>query len=154
MEFLSIYHNPLLGPISIISIVVALFLLQVFTQYPSFKKTGKFFHEYPANTFLFFAPIYEEVLFRGLIFSGLLVAYPLFVAITITSVLFALWHVRSMYFMSKTKTIYQILYAGVIIGPVFGYITFLTGDIWFAVILHYVNNILAPLIPKGNEVTI
>ncbi len=152
MQFLSIFHNSFLNPITLLCIVVSLFLLQVFTQYSSYGKTGKFFHNYPANTFLFFAPIYEEVLFRGIIFSGLLTVYSVGISVLISSALFGVWHIRSIYFMSKRKTLAQMFYAGIIIGPIFAYLTFLTGDIWLAVILHYINNILAPLIQEKNKV--
>jgi len=48
--------------------------------------------------------------------------------------------------MPKIKVAGQVLYTTVILGPVFAIITIMTGSIWLAVILHFLNNLLAPVL--------
>jgi membrane protease YdiL (CAAX protease family) len=142
-------ENPSLNLVLLLSIVV-LFLLQVFVQYKVFKKKNTFSHNYPVNTFLLFAPIYEEIIFRGFLFFGLVSIFGVLGSALINLFLFSIWHIRSMFYMSFKKVIKQMTWTGLVIGPICLIFTYYTGNIWLAVIFHYLNNILAPLVDKDN----
>ncbi len=145
MNFLTLIQIGPLPPLLQIVLMTLLFVLTVAVQFRIYKKTGSPSHNYPLNTFLFFAPIYEEIIFRGFLLTTFIVLYGTMWAIIITSILFGLWHIRSIFFMSKTKVVMQVLYTGIILGPIFSLITIATGSIWIAVILHFLNNLLAPV---------
>lgn len=137
-----------IGPISPlfqIVIICVIFIAIVLVQYKVFKKIGTFSHNYPPHTLTLFAPIYEEILFRGIILSGLIYMYGTLCAVVITSILFGIWHIRSIFFMSKKKTLSQMIYTSVFLGPIFALLTIYTGSIWSAVILHFLNNLFAPV---------
>lgn len=146
LNFLTLKQIGILSPLVQVMLITLLFVLTVFVQFRVFKNTGRFSHNYPVNTFLFFAPIYEEVIFRGILFATFLTLYGNIGGIIITSVLFGIWHIRSIFFMPKIKVAGQVLYTTVILGPVFAIITIMTGSIWLAVILHFLNNLLAPVL--------
>ena len=147
-EFLSLKQ---LGPISPslqILIICALFFIHTFQIYKDYKKTGKAFGFYPVHPFISLAPIWEEVLFRGLILVGLLSLYSPAVAIVISSLLFGLWHFKNICFLPKRELVNQMIYAGTFFGLVVACVTLISGTIWLAVIVHYLNNILSPILKK------
>ena len=147
-HFLTLKQIGILSPLAQIILMTVIFILTVIVQFRIVKKTGRPSHNYPPNTFLFFAPIYEEVIFRGLLLTTFISLYGVTRAVILTSILFGIWHIRSAFFMPKGKVIAQVLYTGLILGPVFAFITIATGNIWCAVILHFLNNLLAPLSEK------
>ncbi len=148
MNFLPMISIGFFNPLMQIFVICLIFVAIVIVQYKIYKKIGTFSHNYPPHTLTLFAPIYEEVLFRGIFLSGLIYVYGMIPAIVITSILFGIWHIRSIFFMPVNKTIVQILYTGLILGPIFALITIYTGSIWLAVILHFLNNLLAPILEK------
>ncbi len=125
--------------------ITILFIVQTVVQYKVFKTKGTLSHGYPVNTFLMFTPIYEEIIFRGVLFFGLITTFGVLGSAVINAILFGLWHIRSIFFMSQKKVVIQILYTTFIIGPICLYATYTTGNIWFAVVIHYINNILAQI---------
>jgi membrane protease YdiL (CAAX protease family) len=141
-HFLALKQIWILSPLTQIILMTVLYLATGITQYPMFKKTGRLFYNYPPNSFLIFAPIYEEIIFRGFLFAALIPLYGIIWAIVIQSILFGLWHLRSMLFMPPKRVVLQMLYTGLILGPLFAIITLKTGTIWVAVILHFLNNFL------------
>lgn len=145
MNFLPMISIGFFNPLMQIFIICLIFVAIVLVQYKVYKKIGTFSHNYPPHTLTLFAPIYEEALFRGIFLSGLIYMYGMIPAVIITSILFGIWHIRSIFFMSVNKTIVQILYTGLILGPIFAIITIYTGSIWLAVILHFLNNLFAPI---------
>lgn len=132
-----------LSPLVIIFIITFLFILQTYIQYKVFKAKGTLSHGYTVNTFLMFAPIYEEVIFRGFLFFGLIPIFGVFGSAIMNSILFGLWHIRSIFYISHRKVVIQILYTALVVAPICLYSTYATGNIWFAVIIHYINNIVA-----------
>ncbi len=148
MNFLPMISIGFFNPLMQIFVICLIFVAIVLVQYKVYKKIGTFSHNYPPHTLTLFAPIYEEVLFRGIFLSGLIYLYGLLPAIIITSILFGIWHIRSIFFMSGHKTLIQILYTGLILGPIFALLTIYTGSIWLAVIFHSLNNLLAPILEK------
>lgn len=148
MDLLPMISIGFFNPLMQIFLICLIFIAIVLVQYRVYKKIGTFSHNYPPHTLTLFAPIYEEVIFRGIFLSGLIYMYGIVPAIIITSILFGVWHIRSIFFMSWNKTIIQILYTGLILGPIFAILTIYTGSIWLAVILHFLNNLFAPIVEQ------
>ncbi len=148
MDLLPMISIGFFNPLMQIFLICLIFIAIVLVQYRVYKKIGTFSHNYPPHTLTLFAPIYEEVIFRGIFLSGLIYMYGIVPAIIITSILFGIWHIRSIFFMSANKTIVQMLYTGLILGPIFAILTIYTGSIWLAVILHFLNNLFAPILEK------
>ena len=79
-----------------------------------------------------FAPIIEEIIFRGFIFGGLTKRYGWVKAAAISSALFALIHMQPF-------AILPIFILGVIFAFLYQY----SGSIWPAVVMHMSSNLLA-----------
>ncbi len=124
--------------------VALLFAFYTLYSYFEYRNTGTMFG-YPLQISILFAPIYEEVIFRGLILIGLTRFYSVRNSIIISSLLFGLWHFKNIFFIPAPELIHQILYTAFIFGPIVAWITIKTKSIWPAMILHYLNNILIPL---------
>ena len=141
LQLLTLKQIGFLTPLLQLVIICVLFIITTIVQYKNYKQTGKMWTYYPLNTWSFFAPIYEEIIFRGLIFVGLMSLYSLVVSIIISSILFGLWHLKNIFWLPKKELIYQMLYTGIIFGPIMVCVTIYTDSIWLAVILHYLNNL-------------
>ncbi|EEG76073.1 CPBP family intramembrane glutamic endopeptidase [Dethiobacter alkaliphilus] len=74
-------------------------------------------------------PIFEEILFRGIIFTRLREDFPLQMALVLQAVLFALFH----------GNLFQISYA-LPAGILLGYIYLWTGSIWVPIVIHMAWN--------------
>lgn len=144
MNFFVLKSFSIFTPLMQIILIGILFFVTTFIQYTEYKKTGKMYKYYPVRISLLFAPVYEEIIFRGFILGGLMLYYSATIAIIISSILFGLWHVKNIFFQPAKETVWQILYTGIIFGPIASYITIWTGTLWLAVIIHYLNNIIAP----------
>lgn len=145
MDFLALKPISFLSPSLQIGILALLFVAMVLYQYRHSKKTGKMYSVYPVSVSPLLAPIYEEIIFRGFILFGLLTIYPLIHAAVISSLLFGLWHLKNIFWEGPAGVIKQMAYAGLIIGPILTAITIWSGTIWLAVIVHYLNNLWAPI---------
>lgn len=146
-NFFYLHKIGIFSPILQIIIILGLFLLLTFLKLKEYSKIAKMESHYPVRIFLLFSPIYEEVIFRGFILIGLTRNFSIIEAVIISSVLFGLWHIKNIFYMSKSEVVYQIIYT-IFFGAVMAYVTLITGNIWLAVILHYINNILAPYTKK------
>lgn len=84
--------------------------------------------------------IVEEMIFRGVIMSTLEQRWNKAIAIAAPSVLFGLIHImgRDLDFLS----IIQLIIAGSIVGILFSLVTYESGNIWNAALLHAVWNII------------
>ncbi len=133
-----------LTPAMQIVLIATLFCLTTVLQLREYRRTGKLWVHYPVGTSLLFVPIYEEILFRGLIFVGLMSLYSAPAALVVSSLLFGLWHFKNIFWLNKKDLTYQMLYTGLVFGPIVAYFTLITGTIWLGVIFHYLNNLLAP----------
>lgn len=80
------------------------------------------------------APIVEELIFRGLIFQGFRRNYNGFVAITMSALLFALFHLNPWQFP-----------ATFVLGLLLGWIMLRTRNILLAILGHSINNLLVLL---------
>ena len=88
-----------------------------------------------------FAPIYEEIIFRGLLFVSLINTFSLVEALVFSSLAFGIWHYKNVVYGGEKATLRQVIATGLIYGSIFAITTYLTGTIWVAVILHYLNNL-------------
>ncbi len=123
--------------------VLALFTIYTALSYFEYQKTGTMWG-YPLRISIFFVPIYEELIFRGLILAGLTKFYSARNSIIISSLIFGLWHLKNIFFIPTHNLISQMLYTAFIFGPIAAYLTLKTKNVWLAVILHYLNNAIAP----------
>jgi membrane protease YdiL (CAAX protease family) len=123
---------------------VLLYALTTLVGFREYQATGMMYG-YPLSISILFVPIYEEILFRGFILEAASKRMDWRKALVLTSVLFALWHLKNIFFLPPGALIYQMAYAGFIVSPILSYITLKTRTIWPAVILHYLNNLAAPL---------
>lgn len=131
-----------LSPSLQIILICLLFIATIFSQYREHKKTGKTLAgRFPTVTFFFFCPIYEEIIFRGFILFGLMNIYSTVTAIVISSFIFGLWHLKNIFVLSKKELILQMLYTGIVFGPITAFVTVFSGTIWLAVIIHFCNNL-------------
>ncbi len=124
-----------------IILLVLAYLASIAYYYYQWLTTGLL--PLPGNHWVtIFAPLYEEVLFRGLIFGGLLAFYSKRTAIVLSSFLFAIWHLKNFSSYTPDAMLYQVFYAGLIIGPFLAWLTLKTKSIWMGVLVHTANNIL------------
>lgn len=141
LQFKKVWH---ITPTLQIILISALFIATALIANLSFRETGSIFG-YPSSSYLtiLFAPIYEEILFRGVIFAALLKKFTTKKAIIYASILFGLWHLKNIFFLDQQHLASQMLYTGIIFAPIMCYITYKTKTIWIATILHYTNNLVA-----------
>jgi len=132
------------APFYIVAILVTLGLTY-FYQKQQYIKNGVVFYHYPWSLRVFFAPIYEEIIFRGLILYFITHYSTAHFAVIISSLLFGLWHLKNYRLQPKWASAYQIFYAGFIIGPILAMITIITGTLYMAILIHSLNNLLSPV---------
>ena len=136
-----------LKPLGILSIEIQILLIVIFFiamtlyRYSKRERISKEENQFSIHFAHMFAPIYEEILFRGLLFGGLLTMYSMPEALIISSSIFGIWHLKNIFVMSPKRVIYQILYAGLVFGPISAFVMFYTQTIWIGVIIHYTNNL-------------
>ncbi|MBP3887531.1 MAG: CPBP family intramembrane metalloprotease [Cellulosilyticum sp.] len=82
--------------------------------------------------------IAEEMVFRGVIMSVLEHRYNKVVAIIVPSVTFALVHAIGMHY--DFISIFQLLIAGSVVGILFSLVTYESGSIWNAALMHGIWN--------------
>ena len=115
----------------------------------SFQNTGEIFG-YPRSYYLeiLFAPIYEEIIFRGVILSAFLRQFSRGRAIFFTSFFFGLWHLKNIFFLDFTNLFAQIFYTGFIFAPILGFLATKFRTIWPGAIFHFTNNLVALNFPQ------
>lgn len=85
---------------------------------------------------LVFAPIMEEVIFRKLLIDRTL-RYGEKKAILFSGLVFGLYHL----------IIPQMIFA-IPLGMILAYVYIRTGNLWYAILLHFLNNLVSTLIPQ------
>lgn len=86
------------------------------------------------------APFFEELLFRKILLDGLLSKYKPLVAMAITSLFFALFH------MNLTQGAYTFF-----LGFYLAYLYYVSGSYWLVVVVHAINNLYALLVRQLPE---
>lgn len=148
LEVLKLKQLGFISPIIQIILVCVFVTLAVTTQRKEYKLTGKTYGRYPWRVSTFLSSIYEEVIFRGFILFGLLRFLSPLLSIIISSALFGLWHFKNYKWQTSKETLHQVLYAGLVFGPLVCLLTLYTGTIWLGVIVHYIHNFLVDAFRK------
>lgn len=141
-NFLKFQSVGLLTPFFQMCLITGLFVITTLWAYSQYQKEGAVFG-YPLAATILFAPIYEEIIFRGWVLSGLFKEYGAKRAIIGTSILFGIWHLKNIFYLEKSELISQIFYTSFIFSPLLSYIALKYRTIWIGVILHYCNNLFS-----------
>ncbi len=134
-----------LGPALQMTVIAGLYIATTLLLARDVRLTGKMMG-YDPEVWILFVPITEEILFRGLILGALEITYGPVRAVAISSLFFCLWHLKNVFWLTDYRLIHQMLYTGLIFGPVTAALALKTRTIWPGVILHYLNNVLVDLI--------
>lgn len=126
-----------------IAAIAVLYLLITTYSWLDVQKTG-LMYGYPIHVSLLFAPIYEEIIFRGLILMTLLKHYSATRSIVVSSLLFGLWHLKNVFYLDTDHLIQQLIYTTFFFGPVTAWLALKLKTLWPGIIIHYLNNLLAP----------
>lgn len=123
-----------------IALVLLLYILTVAGYWFQVQKTGTM-DGYAPGVSLLFVPIYEELLFRGIFLRFFERTYKALASLVITSLLFGLWHLKNVFWLSPLDLTKQVLYTALVFSPITCWITLKTRSLWPCVILHYLNNL-------------
>jgi membrane protease YdiL (CAAX protease family) len=134
-----------IGPALQMTIIAALYVATTLLLARGVRLNGKMMG-YDPDVWILFVPITEEILFRGLILGALEIAYGPVLAVAISSLFFGLWHLKNIFWLTEYNLIHQMLYTGLIFGPITAVLALKTRTIWPGVVLHYLNNFPIALI--------
>lgn len=124
------------------AVVAILFAATVAVAFWEYSERGTMWG-YPFSLTILFVAFYEEVIFRGFVLNALRKRTSIAISIIVTSILFGLWHFKNLLWMSFNPVVHQVLYTGLIVGPIFAWVTIRTNSIWPAIMLHQLHNVLA-----------
>jgi uncharacterized protein len=127
------------SPFLQIFIIALLHLLTTIGCYLNYRSTGMVYG-YPVSGSLIFVPIYEELIFRGVVLKYFECSAGMLRAIVYSSLLFGLWHIKNIFWLNSSALLIQVTYTTLIFGPVAAWLTLKTRTLWPAVIIHYLNN--------------
>jgi len=119
-------------------ILLGLLAGELMTLLPGFEEMADFLMQFlkpDLGTFIaavLLAPVLEEILFRGVILSGLLNRYRAGTAIGLSALLFGLAHLNPLQFLG-----------GLLLGVLFGWIYYHTRSLLLVIALHAVNNLIS-----------
>jgi len=128
-------------------LVVVLFVATVLLTHAEYVAKGTSFGIAGPAFNALVCPIYEELVFRGWILGRLARGRSPTFAIAVSSILFGILHLRNIFWLDTGSLVRQMMYAGVVLGPILGYVTLRCRSVWPAVCLHYVNNLAYYLRP-------
>lgn len=74
-----------------------------------------------------------------MILGALELAYGPVRAVVISSLFFCLWQLKNVFWLTDYRLIHQMLYTGLIFGPIIAVLAQKTRTIWPGVILHYLT---------------
>jgi len=96
------------------------------------------------------AAFMEEILYRGIIFGLLLATYNNYwFAAIISSIGFGFWHLKNFPWHGNKKiTWIQFFYTMFVYGPIFSILRIWTGDIYLAILYHYIIDATCALAPN------
>jgi hypothetical protein len=146
-EFFQLKSTFRFTPFTQISLIVILYVLTTLGCYFEAGTTGKMYG-YPIGVSMLFVPIYEELIFRGILLKVFETRYGVLRAILLSSILFGLWHLKNIFWLDSSALIRQIAFTTLIFAPITAWLTIKTRTLWPAVIIHYLNNF--PLEPWLN----
>lgn len=96
-----------------------------------------------------YAAFMEEILFRGVIFGLVMATWNnTVVSVAISSLAFGIWHLKNWgWHRNKKALINQFLYTTFVYGPIFAFLRIYTGDIYLAILFHYITDATVALAP-------
>lgn len=127
-----------------ITAVVLLFLLQSYMAWWMIVQDLNY-GGLPVEWTGILAPIYEEIIFRGVILTLLVTNLGTARAILFSAFLFGLWHFRNILYLGPEAALWWQMIFTFGLGIVLAWITIKTQSVWPSVVLHYLNNIWAPI---------
>src|SRR5262249_14948791 len=95
------------GPAVQMTLIAALYVATTLLLARDVRLTGKMMG-YDPDVWILFVPITEEILFRGLILGALEIAYGPVRAVVVTSLLFGLWHLKNVFWLTDYQLIHQM----------------------------------------------
>ena len=126
---------------------VVLFVLTIALAFLGIPRAIKFKNLYFYNSGIT-AAFMEEFLFRGAIFGLALSLWnDEWIALGVSSFLFGVWHLKNNCPFGWKAAIIQFLYTGLFYGPLFALARILTGDLYLAILLHYLVDATCALAP-------
>lgn len=123
-----------------LTVIVLLYVVTLLGYLAQFRSTGKM-AGYPPSALLLFVPVYEEIIFRGVVLGFFERHYGKVRAVVGTSALFGLWHVKNIFWLTPGEVGRQVLYCACILSPLLCGVTLKTRSVWPCVIIHYLNNL-------------
>jgi len=93
-----------------------------------------------------FGPLAEEIFFRGWVISKLRGNNK--DKIIRSSFLFALYHLKNIYILTPLVLVYQILFAGLVVGPIFAWVRLKYNSLFPVIVLHGFNNMIGSTITE------
>jgi membrane protease YdiL (CAAX protease family) len=124
-----------------VAAVVALFVATVLCTHAEYRGKGTVFGFPGPGVNALFAPIYEELVFRGWILGRLARSHSRAFAIWTSGALFGALHLRNIFWLDAWPLARTMLYTGLVLGPFLAWITLKCRSVWPAVCLHYLNNL-------------
>lgn len=121
--------------------VVACYAASIFFTKAEYDRTGTVFGFPGPAFFVLFAPIVEELVFRGFALGQLVRHTSNARAIALSSLLFGFYHLRNAFWLEPAVLASQMAHAGLVLGPLLAYLTLRFRTVWPAVLLHYANNL-------------
>lgn len=138
-EFFQFQKIYFLSPGFQISFISLLYVITTLGYNFAVQSTGKM-DGYSPGVSLLFVPIYEELIFRGVGLKYFEDHYGKIRAIIFTSILFGLWHLKNIFWLSPEQLQSQIIYTALVFSPITCLVTLKFRSLWPAVILHFLNN--------------
>ncbi len=135
-------------------IIIFLWTFLIIAHYGSLKETGRIDGYSLTSSSLTFVPIYEEMIFRGILLKYFYTEYGKLKSILITSFLFSLWHFKNILFFETNSphiVFAQMLDTGLTTGPLLAIICLHFKSISIPIMLHFLINFQKcyVYIPKG-----
>lgn len=149
LELINYRYLPIFIQVALISTT---FSLTVYFRYRIRAKLPKTENQYIIHFQWLFAPIYEEVIFRGIVLGYLLNNMSLVAATIISSLAFGLWHLKNVFHKGPAYVTRQAIGAALFYGPLFALLAYLTSSIWPSVILHYINNLVFLILYSAGKI--
>ena len=125
-----------------ISALVLLCLVTAWVAHFSMTHSGRAIVPVTAVS-LMFAPVKEEIIFRGFILRWFELEYSRTIAIWSSCVLFGLWHIQNIFMMEPKFVAWQVLYTMLIGGQITARMALYFKSIWPGAIFHSVTNLIA-----------
>lgn len=127
---------------SLVALLVT-FLLAVIGLRPAIKNKVLYFYLQGVT-----ASFMEEILYRSILFALIQAIWNnVWITIIVTSFLFGTWHLKNYYWSGKKSIINQFFYTSLIYGPIFALLRIFSGDIYLAILFHFITDATCALAP-------